>query len=67
MIGYFPEHHHSIMEWGSWVYSPLVGLDSKEIGYFLEYYHTIDERVDFPHVGLESSEIGYFLESYHTI
>ena len=55
------------MEWDSWVDFPLVGLDSKEIGYFLELDKKIDEWVDFPLVRLESSEIGYFLESYHTI
>ena len=46
---------------------PLAGLDSKEIGYFLEYENTIDEWVDFPLVGLDSSGIGYFLESDHSI
>ena len=49
------------MEWYSWVDLPLVGLESKEIGYFLESDHTIDEWVDFPLAGLESSDIGYFL------
>ena len=66
-IRYFLEPHHSIVEWDSWVDFPLTGLDSKEIGYFLEYDHTIDEWVGFHLVGLESSEICYFLESDHSI
>ena len=65
-IGYFLEPHHSIVEWDSWVDFPLMGLDSKEIGYFLVSDHTIDEWVDFPLMGLDSSEIGYFLEFEHT-
>ena len=56
------EPHHSILECDSWVDCPLVGLDSKDIGNFLESDHTIDEWVDFPLLGLDSSEIGYFLE-----
>ena len=55
------------MEWDSWVDFPLVGLDSKDIGHFLESDHTIDEWVDFPLARLDASEIGYFLESDHTI
>ena len=66
-IDYFLEPHHSIVEWDSWVDSPLAGLDSKDIGYFLEYNQAIDEWVDFPIVGLESSEICYFLEFGHSI
>ena len=49
------EPHHSIVEWDSWVDFPLAGLDSKDIGYFLESNHTIDEQVDFPLAGLDSS------------
>ena len=66
-MGDFLEPRHSIVEWDSWVDFPLVGLYSKEIGYFLEYDHTIDDWEDFPIVGLDSSEIGYFLESHHFI
>jgi len=47
--------------------SPLVGLQSKDIGYFLEYDHTIDEWVDYPLARIESREICHFLESDHTI
>ena len=65
--GYFLEPQHSIMEWDSWVDFPLARLESKDIGYFLEYDHTIDEQVDLTLTGLDSSDIGYFLESNHTI
>ena len=40
-IGYFIEPHHSIVEWDSWVDFPFAGLEYSEIGYFLEYDHTI--------------------------
>ena len=46
---------------------PLTGLESKEIEYFLESDHTIDEWVFFPLAGLDSSEIGYFLEYDNSI